>query len=197
MPLSIFAMVLSTSFFIAGIRKIIGHWLEFKSQATKIILFRDDRANSTLFELWPDFVFEALDWATVIFEVSFIFFFPLSKKFRLCLVAAILFHWSVAIIQGIYFLHLPFTYVAFFVAYRARVKILENLVLVKYLLLSLAGLGVVHIIYFVAIRNNIFSNGILYWSSINTNYLVSILFATFLLMGIRRQITKKVISLEQ
>lgn len=109
--LSIFAMGLAISFAIAGLYKILGHWLETDTQATLSVVLRKGGDWSSH---WPTWIFEVSDWLVVLFELGFLLLYPKLKWFGYCCLAAIVFHITVSLSLDIYFIGLPIIYLPFF-----------------------------------------------------------------------------------
>ena len=119
-PVSLVALLLGFAFFTAGYQKFAGGWLDFETQATKyytlqseIVFQRGSLLGDWAITMIPDIMWELLDYATVLFEASFLLAIIKRKYFRLFIIAAILFHISVFLFMSITTTWLFITYLLF------------------------------------------------------------------------------------
>ena len=119
-PLTLAALLTGFAMFTAGLPKILGGWLDPSTQAVQsrvidqfFVHERQDLLAPVALRLDAPWLWEMLDWATVLFEVGFLIaiLYPLST--RLFAAGAVLFHTGVMLIMNIAFLpNLPI-YAAF------------------------------------------------------------------------------------
>lgn len=119
-PLTMMALLVGFAMFTAGFSKLLGGWLDPTTQATQhhfvkhfFVRGRQDLLAPLFASVDHPFFWEALDVATVLFEVGFLAaaFYPVAT--RLFAACAVLFHFSTMMMLNISFLvHLP-VYAAF------------------------------------------------------------------------------------
>lgn len=119
-PLVLLALLLGFMMFTAGFPKILGGWLDPTTQATRGHLFnqffvreRQELLAEVAIRFDVDFVWEILDWATVIFEVGFLFAVWKASWTRLFICFAAIFHFSTMMTLNIPFLVNFLVYAAF------------------------------------------------------------------------------------
>jgi len=102
-PQTLLALLFGLFFLSAGIPKVWGGWLSLADQRTRMFLGRSDVGNM-MTNGWPDFFFEALDYATIGFEIGFIFAVVAGLRWtRIFCALAVLFHLSIVVMVGINF----------------------------------------------------------------------------------------------
>lgn len=114
-PLTMMALLVGFAMFTAGFSKLLGGWLDPTTQATQghfvkhfFVRERQDLLAPIFASVEHPFFWEALDVATVAFEVGFLVaaFFPAAT--RLFAACAVLFHFSTMVMLNISFIfHLP------------------------------------------------------------------------------------------
>jgi len=121
-PLVLLALFIGFMMFTAGFPKILGGWLDPSTQATKGHLLnqyfmrgRQDLLADVAVQIDAAWIWEFLDWATIIFEVGFLVAVLKAGWFRLFCCFAALFHFSTMMTLNIAFLPNFLAYAAFFV----------------------------------------------------------------------------------
>ncbi len=119
-PLVLLALFLGFMMFTAGFPKILGGWLDPSTQATRGHLFnqffvRERQEFLAEFAVRFDvaFVWEFLDWATIIFEIGFLIAVWKAAWTRLFICFAVIFHFSTMMTLNIPFLVNFLVYAAF------------------------------------------------------------------------------------
>lgn len=119
-PLVLLALFLGFMMFTAGFPKILGGWLDPSTQATRGHLFnqffvhnRQDLLAAFAVRFDVAFVWEVLDWATIIFEVGFLVAVLKAGWTRLFICFATIFHFSTMMTLNIPFLVNFLVYAAF------------------------------------------------------------------------------------
>ena len=119
-PLVLLALFIGFMMFTAGFPKILGGWLDPSTQATRGHLFnqfflRERQELLAEFAVRFDvaFVWEFLDWATIIFEVGFLVAVWKAGWTRLFVCFAAIFHFSTMMTLNIAFLPNFLAYAAF------------------------------------------------------------------------------------
>ncbi|MCC5908492.1 MAG: hypothetical protein JJU13_19900 [Balneolaceae bacterium] len=109
-PLTLLALFIGFMMFTAGFPKILGGWLDPTTQATQGHLFNQFfvRERQALLSEWfvsfdNVFFWELLDWATVLFEVGFLFAVWKTAWFKTFVGIAVLFHFSTMLMLNIAF----------------------------------------------------------------------------------------------
>jgi hypothetical protein len=110
-PVTLLSIFLGFMMFTAGFPKILGGWLDLTTQATQGHLMNQYFENGRQALLAPyavatdsAFFWELLDWATIIFEVGFIFVVWKPRLFKMIAGIAVLFHFSTMMLLNIAFL---------------------------------------------------------------------------------------------
>lgn len=118
--LTLLALIIGFMFFTAGFSKLIGGWLGVESQATighfldqYFVKARQDLMAGYALKVTNPFVWELFDYATVFFEVGFIFALLHSRATRIFVCLAVLFHFSTMLVLNISFLPNFLAYAAF------------------------------------------------------------------------------------
>lgn len=119
-PLTLAALLTGFAMFTAGVPKILGGWLDPSTQAVQsrvidqfFVHERQDLLAPIALHLDAPWLWEGLDWITVLFEVGFLVAIVHPVSTRLFAAAAVLFHAGVMLIMNIAFLpNLPI-YAAF------------------------------------------------------------------------------------
>lgn len=119
-PLVLLALFIGFMMFTAGFPKILGGWLDPSTQATRGHLFnqffvRERQELLAEFAVRFDvaFVWEFLDWATIIFEIGFLVAVWKAGWTRLFICFAAIFHFSTMMTLNIAFLPNFLAYAAF------------------------------------------------------------------------------------
>ncbi len=162
-PLTLLAWMLCFAFLTSGIPKLLGGWLQVSSHAIRYhlvenyyIVQRQDFLAPYFINITNDFMWESLDYATIIFEVGFVIAFIHRRLLNVFILVAVLFHYMNLLILNIAFLDNFTTYMAFMswvpiVAYIEKKGIADffrrfyttrNLIIVT--LLFLVFLSVIH-----------------------------------------------------
>jgi len=110
-PITLLSIFLAFMMFTAGFPKILGGWLDLSTQATQGHLMNQYFENGRQ-ALLASFVvktdstifWEFLDWATVFFEIGFLFVLWKPQLFKVFIGLAVLFHFSTMMILNIAFL---------------------------------------------------------------------------------------------
>ncbi len=120
-PLVLLALFIGFMMFTAGFPKIMGGWLDPSTQATKGHLLnqyfmrgRQDLLADVAVQIDSAWIWEFLDWATILFEVGFLVAVLKANWFRLFVCFAVLFHFSTMMTLNIAFLANFLAYAAFF-----------------------------------------------------------------------------------
>ncbi|CAN5275206.1 hypothetical protein BH23BAC3_BH23BAC3_16640 [soil metagenome] len=120
-PLVLLALFIGFMMFSAGVPKILGGWLDPSTQATKghllnqyFVRGRQDLLAETAIQIDAVWLWELLDWATIVFEVGFLIVVLKAGWFRLFVCFAVLFHFSTMMTLNIAFLANFMAYAAFF-----------------------------------------------------------------------------------
>ena len=120
-PLVLLALFIGFMMFTAGFPKILGGWLDPSTQATKGHLFnqyfmrgRQDLLADVAVQIDSAWIWEFLDWATILFEVGFLVAVLKAGWFRLFCCFAVMFHFSTMMTLNIAFLPNFLAYAAFF-----------------------------------------------------------------------------------
>ncbi len=117
--LTLLALIIGFMFFTAGIPKIWGGWLDLQTQATQGHLYREFFVHGRRALLAPvalsfsDFIWELLDYATILFEVGFLVAVIHPRCTRIFISIAVVFHFSVIMLMNISFLPNFIAYAAF------------------------------------------------------------------------------------
>lgn len=118
--LGMFALVIALSMTYAGLAKLGSGWLELDSQSSLAHLATNHYANGRVtllggiaIERFPIWVHELADWATVIFELSFLPALFAPALFRATLIVALFFHLGVLLTYDIAFISNIAAYAAF------------------------------------------------------------------------------------
>ncbi|MEX2455841.1 MAG: hypothetical protein WD381_00940 [Balneolaceae bacterium] len=119
-PIVLLALFLGFMMFTAGFPKILGGWLDPSTQATRGHLFnqffvRERQELLAIYAVRFDaaFVWELLDWATIIFEVGFLIAVWKAGWTRLFICCATIFHFSTMMTLNMPFLVNFLIYAAF------------------------------------------------------------------------------------
>lgn len=133
-PLVLLALFIGFMMFTAGFPKILGGWLDLSTQATRGHLFnqffaRERQDLLAEFAVWFNvaFVWEVLDWATILFEVGFLVAVWKAGWTRLFICFAAIFHFSTMMTLNIAFLPNFLAYAAF-IKWDSVFQYLENIV---------------------------------------------------------------------
>ncbi|REL33300.1 hypothetical protein DYD21_10995 [Rhodohalobacter sp. SW132] len=120
-PLVLLALFIGFMMFTAGFPKILGGWLDPTTQATKGHLLnqyfmrgRQDLLADAAVQIDSAWIWEFLDWATILFEVGFLVAVLKAGWFRLFCCFAVMFHFSTMMTLNIAFLPNFLAYAAFF-----------------------------------------------------------------------------------
>ncbi len=120
-PLALLALMIGFMMFTAGVPKILGGWLDHATQATEGHFLNQFFANERQAMLAPyvlylkmDLIWELLDWATIIFEIGFLFAVLKSRWVKLFICFALIFHLLNLLILNIIFIFNFIAYAAFF-----------------------------------------------------------------------------------
>jgi len=131
-PITLLSLFLAFMMFTAGFPKILGGWLDPSTQATQGHLMNQFFENGrqallASFAVKTDstFLWEILDWGTVIFEIGFLFVLWKPQLFKVFIGFAVLFHFSTMMILNIAFLPNIAVY-AVFVNWTAIYKSLDR-----------------------------------------------------------------------
>lgn len=110
-PLTLIALFIGFMMFTAGFAKLLGGWLYVDSQATLGHLFnqffvkgRQDLLATQMINFDYRFIWEMLDYATVLFEIGFLLAVIHPRTTRLFVCFAVLFHFSIMMSLNISFL---------------------------------------------------------------------------------------------
>ncbi len=110
-PFTLLALFIGFMMFTAGFAKLLGGWLNPDTHATLGHLFNQYfvKGRQDLLAEWAlgfdyRFIWELLDYATVLFEVGFLFAILNPRSTRLFVSFAIVFHFSIMMILNISFL---------------------------------------------------------------------------------------------
>lgn len=110
-PVTLLAVFLSFMMFTAGFPKIVGGWLDLSTQATQGHLMnqyfengRQALLSTYALKLDSTYIWEFLDWATIFFEIGFLFALWKPQLFKIFIGVAVLFHFSTMMILNIAFL---------------------------------------------------------------------------------------------
>ncbi len=119
-PLTLLALVVGFGMFTAGFPKLIGGWLDPSTHATYGHLIKQMAVRGRAELLAPFFAslesalfWEALDYATVAFEVGFLFAIFHPRTTRLFAALAVLFHLGILLMLNLAFAINMITYAAF------------------------------------------------------------------------------------
>lgn len=119
-PKALLALLVGFAMFTAGAEKLVWGWLSPGDQAIQNFLYQNAEVygrSGLLTEVVqgtiPWYIWEGLDWTTVIFEIGFLFAVVSRRWFRGFCVAAVFFHLGVFLILSISFLHQLIVYAAF------------------------------------------------------------------------------------
>ncbi len=119
-PLVLLALLLGFMMFTAGFPKILGGWLDPSTQATRGHLFnqffareRQDFLAEFAVRFDVAFIWEVLDWATILFEIGFLVAVWKTGWTRLFVCFAVIFHFSTMMTLNIAFLPNFLAYAAF------------------------------------------------------------------------------------
>ena len=110
-PIVLLMMILGFAMFTAGFPKILGGWLDVSTQGAESRFIRGFYASGRqdllapyLLSLRPDWLWELQDWATVFFEIGFLFAILHQATTRLFAILAVFFHTGVTLVMNIAFL---------------------------------------------------------------------------------------------
>lgn len=110
-PIVLMTMILGFAMFTAGLPKILGGWLDLSTQGAQSRFIRGFYASGRqdllapyFLQLQSDWIWELQDWATVFFEVGFLFAILNRVTTRIFAGLAILFHTGVSMVMNIAFL---------------------------------------------------------------------------------------------
>ncbi|MEX0647978.1 MAG: HTTM domain-containing protein [Balneolaceae bacterium] len=119
-PLTLLALLIGFMMFTAGFPKILGGWLDPATQATEghflnqfFTKERQALLAEYIFYIEMDYIWELMDWGTIVFETGFLFAVFNSRWFKLFICIAVLFHFSTLAILNIAFLVNYIAYAAF------------------------------------------------------------------------------------
>jgi uncharacterized membrane protein YphA (DoxX/SURF4 family) len=109
-PITLLILIVGVMMFTAGITKLMGGWLDPQSQAVYGHLFRQffikgrqDLLASQFLMLDSRFIWESLDYLTIILETGFLVAILHPKSTRIFFSLAVVFHFSVMIMLNIAF----------------------------------------------------------------------------------------------
>jgi hypothetical protein len=119
-PLALLALLLGFAFFTAAAPKMLGGWLSLETQATKahlvynyFVVGRQEIWSSAALAYENKWVWEAMDWTAIIFELFFAIAIFRTRWLGLAIVIALGFHWINLMLFNIAFVfNLP-AYLAF------------------------------------------------------------------------------------
>lgn len=119
-PLVLLALMIGFMMFTAGFPKILGGWLYWDTQATFGHFFkqyflnsRQDLLANYALQIDNRFLWEFLDYGTVIFEAGFLLAILTPRTTRLFVCFAVIFHFSIMMMLNIAFLPNFLAYAAF------------------------------------------------------------------------------------
>lgn len=119
-PLRLLALLIGWGFFAAALTKALTGWLSFSSQASRgyfVLGFVTQERTHWLAQWVAEHdvlvAWEAVDWITVIFELSIFLALPWWRTFRITLAVAATFHLVVLLIMNIDFSNAVVAYGAF------------------------------------------------------------------------------------
>lgn len=119
-PLRLLALLIGWGFFAAALTKALTGWLSFSSQASRgyFVLGFVTQERTHWLAQWVAahdmlVAWEAVDWLTVIFELSILLALPWWRAFRMTLAVAATFHLVVLLIMNIDFSNAVVAYGAF------------------------------------------------------------------------------------
>lgn len=119
-PLTLLALMIGFMMFTAGVPKILGGWLDPGTQATKghflnqfFVKERQAMFAEYFYHMDMNFIWELMDWGTIIFETGFLLSVLNSRWFKLFVCFAVIFHFSTLMILNIAFLFNYLAYAAF------------------------------------------------------------------------------------
>ena len=98
-PVSLLSLILGFAWFTAGSVKLLGGWLDITDQMSQAFFLRNyyalDRTDflaGFFLEIHSPFLWEILDWITVVFEIGFLFAAFIPRLFRIWTLVACVFH---------------------------------------------------------------------------------------------------------
>lgn len=110
-PVALLALMLGFMMFTAGFPKLLGGWLDINTHATYghfikqyFVNERQDLLSGLFLDIDNRVFWESLDWATVIFEIGFLFAILRAPVMRFWCALAILFHFMVMMMLNISFI---------------------------------------------------------------------------------------------
>ncbi|KAB7753083.1 HTTM domain-containing protein [Mycolicibacterium mucogenicum] len=119
-PLRLLALLIGWGFFAAALTKVLTGWLSFSSQASRgyFVLGFVTQGRTHWLARWiaehdVPVAWEAVDWLTVVFELSFLIALLWWRAFRITLAVATIFHLVVLLIMNIDFSNAVVAYGAF------------------------------------------------------------------------------------
>lgn len=119
-PLRLLALLVAWGFFAAALTKVLTGWLSFSSQASRgyFVLGFVTQGRTHWLARWiaehdVPIAWEAVDWLTVVFELSILIALPWWRAFRITLAVATIFHLVVLLIMNIDFSNAVVAYGAF------------------------------------------------------------------------------------
>ena len=119
-PLTLLALLIAFMMFTAGFPKILGGWLNPTTQAVKghvlnqfFVKGRSALLAPYAIQISYAWLWEFLDWSTILFEIGFIIALWRARWFKLFLMIAVFFHYSTQLLMNISFLPNFLAYGAF------------------------------------------------------------------------------------
>lgn len=119
-PLTLLAVIIAFAMFTAGFAKLLGGWLDPSTQASYGHLLKHFHVRGRTDLLAPyavnmdsGFVWEALDYLTVLFELAFIAAVARARSIRLFVALAVVFHFGIMMALNISFHFNLIAYAAF------------------------------------------------------------------------------------
>lgn len=110
-PVSLLALMLGFMMFTAGFPKLLGGWLDIHTNATYghfikhyFVNQRQDLLSELFLDIENRFFWESLDWATVVFEIGFLFAILKAPVLRFWCALAVVFHFMVMMMLNISFI---------------------------------------------------------------------------------------------
>jgi hypothetical protein len=110
-PLALLALMLGFMMFTAGFPKLLGGWLDIHTNATYghfikhyFVNQRQDLLSELFLDIENRFFWESLDWATVFFEIGFLFSILKIRTLQFWCALAVVFHFMVMMMLNISFI---------------------------------------------------------------------------------------------
>lgn len=119
-PLVLLSLFVGFMMFTAGFPKILGGWLDPSTQAVNAHLFRQFFVHNReaflagyAIQFHNDFLWEILDWITILFEIGFLVAVWKAHWFRFMVMFVVFFHFSTSLLLNISFMPNFIAYAAF------------------------------------------------------------------------------------